>query len=176
LTELFGGSYLNVGQESRNYRIKPFSPEPAKDNLQLHPSFSRADRRSGPSLPARLQGGARALGDREEYLSGRAGAAPAVHLRRHHGQLEGTAAPLDARGPVWILFDDAEDTLTSSDFQTFNFGEWGDAPDVLEPLVFYVLHRAPFISCLTWNSIAGCVEERGTVKLTVPDVSLDSDY
>ena len=32
--------------------------------------------------------------------------------------------------------------LKVSSFQTFNFAGWGDAPEVLEPLLFYVLHRA----------------------------------
>jgi len=41
-----------------------------------------------------------------------------------------------------FLFDNTEDTLSFSRFQTFNFAGWGDAPDVLEPLLFYVLHRA----------------------------------
>ena len=45
-------------------------------------------------------------------------------------------------GSTGFLFDNADDTLTFSNFQTFNFGGWGDAPDVLEPLLFYVLHRA----------------------------------
>jgi type IV secretion system protein VirB4 len=40
------------------------------------------------------------------------------------------------------LFDNTEDTLSFSRFQTFNFSGWGDAPEVLEPLLFYVLHRA----------------------------------
>lgn len=34
-----------------------------------------------------------------------------------------------------------EDTLSFNRFQTFNFAGWGDAPQVLEPLLFYVLHR-----------------------------------
>jgi len=45
-------------------------------------------------------------------------------------------------GQYGFLFDNADDTLTFSNFQTFNFVGWGDAPDVLEPLLFYVLHRA----------------------------------
>jgi type IV secretion system protein VirB4 len=45
-------------------------------------------------------------------------------------------------GQYGFLFDNAEDTLSFSRFQTFNFHGWGDAPDVLEPLLFYVLHRA----------------------------------
>jgi type IV secretion system protein VirB4 len=40
------------------------------------------------------------------------------------------------------LFDNVEDTLSFSRFQTFNFTGWGDSQDVLEPLLFYVLHRA----------------------------------
>ena len=45
-------------------------------------------------------------------------------------------------GQYGFLFDNAEDTLSFSEFQTFNFAGWGDAPEVLEPLLFYVLHRA----------------------------------
>jgi len=45
-------------------------------------------------------------------------------------------------GQYGFVFDNVEDTLTFSSFQTFNFGGWGDAPEVLEPLLFYILHRA----------------------------------
>ena len=45
-------------------------------------------------------------------------------------------------GQYGSLFDNIEDTLSFSRFETFNFQGWGDAPDVLEPLLFYVLHRA----------------------------------
>jgi type IV secretory pathway VirB4 component len=41
LTEIFGGSYLNVGQESRDFRINPFSLNPTKENLQFLFSFFR---------------------------------------------------------------------------------------------------------------------------------------
>ena len=37
----FGGSYLNVGQESRDFAINPFSLPPTKDNLQFLFSFFR---------------------------------------------------------------------------------------------------------------------------------------
>jgi type IV secretion system protein VirB4 len=45
-------------------------------------------------------------------------------------------------GQYGFLFDNHEDSLSFSRFQTFNFQGWGDAPDLLEPLLFYVLHRA----------------------------------
>ncbi len=45
-------------------------------------------------------------------------------------------------GQYGFLFDNVDDTLSFARFQTFNFAGWGDAPEVLEPLLFYVLHRA----------------------------------
>ena len=45
-------------------------------------------------------------------------------------------------GQYGFVFDNVQDTLTFSRFQTFNFHGWNDAPAVLEPLLFYVLHRA----------------------------------
>ena len=49
---------------------------------------------------------------------------------------------MDWAGQYGFLFDNVEDTLSFSRFQTFNFHGWDDAPEVLEPLLFYVLHRA----------------------------------
>ena len=60
---IFGGSYLNVGQDSRDFTINPFSLEPTKENLQfalfILPCVDRG-RRS--TLPDGLQGGAQAVG------------------------------------------------------------------------------------------------------------------
>src|SRR6202522_4134714 len=41
LTEIFGGTYLNVGQESRDFTINPFSLSESKENLQFLFSFFR---------------------------------------------------------------------------------------------------------------------------------------
>ena len=45
-------------------------------------------------------------------------------------------------GQYGFLFDNVDDTLTFSRFQAFNFHGWDEAPEILEPLLFYVLHRA----------------------------------
>ncbi len=45
-------------------------------------------------------------------------------------------------GQFGHLFDNPQDTLTFARFQTFNFDGWSDYPDILEPLLFYVLQRA----------------------------------
>ena len=41
LTEIFGGTYLNVGQESRDFTINPFSLPESKENMQFLFSFFR---------------------------------------------------------------------------------------------------------------------------------------
>src|SRR5260370_36400445 len=45
-------------------------------------------------------------------------------------------------GPYASLFDNADDNLTFARFQTFDFEGMDKIPDQLEPLLFYILHRA----------------------------------
>src|SRR5262249_7513047 len=45
-------------------------------------------------------------------------------------------------GPYAGLFDHVEDTLTCAQFQCFDFEGLDKYPQLLEPLLFYVLHRA----------------------------------
>jgi type IV secretion system protein VirB4 len=58
------------------------------------------------------------------------------------GELKDRLYRWTRQGQYGFLFDNSDDTLSFSQFQTFNFAGWGDAPEVLEPLLFYVLHRA----------------------------------
>ncbi len=143
LTEIFGGSYLNVGQESRDFRINPFSLEPTKDNLQFLFSFFRVliegngqryrlDFKEERKLWAAIEN-MYVVEPEQRRLSTFAEIIGELKERLHRWTQD---------GQYGFLFDNAEDTLTFSDFQTFNFGGWGDAPEVLEPLLFYVLHRA----------------------------------
>jgi type IV secretion/conjugal transfer VirB4 family ATPase len=143
LTEIFGGSYLNVGQESRDFRINPFSLEPTKENLQFLFSFFRVliegtgqryqlDFKEERKLWAAIEN-MYVIEPSQRRLSTFAEIIGELKERLHRWTQD---------GQYGFLFDNAEDTLTFSNFQTFNFGGWGDAPDVLEPLLFYVLHRA----------------------------------
>ena len=59
---------------------------------------------------------------------------------------------LDARLYKWkqggqfgFLFDNPDDTVTLSRFQCFDFQGMKEYPQVLEPLLFYILHRADAI-------------------------------
>ena len=48
-------------------------------------------------------------------------------------------------GQFGFLFDNAEDTVSFSKFQCFDFQGMEQYPEILEPLLFYILHRANHI-------------------------------
>ena len=143
LTTIFGGSYLNVGQDARDFTINPFSLAPTKENIQFLFSFFRVliegnERRYRLDFKEE-----RKLWDAIERI---------YVLEREQrtvssfsniiGELKERLHRWTKGGQYGFLFDNAEDTLSFSRFQTFNFAGWGDAPEVLQPLLFYVLHRA----------------------------------
>ena len=45
-------------------------------------------------------------------------------------------------GQFGFLFDNSEDTISFSQFQCFDFQAMSQYPELLEPLLFYILHRA----------------------------------
>ena len=141
LTRIFGGSYLNVGQESRDFTINPFSLEPTRENLQFLYSLFRVliegdrykldfkEERQLYSAIERmyvLEPDQRTVSNFAEIL----------------GELKQRLHRWTRAGQYGYLFDNPLDTLTFSRFQTFNFHGWNDTPELLEPLLFYVLHRA----------------------------------
>ena len=143
LTEIFGGTYLNFGQESRDFSINPFSLEPTKDNLHFLASFFRVLIEGDDERHRLDYNESRKLWDaiermytvprEQRTLSTFASIVGELGNRLHRWTRE---------GQYGFLFDNAEDTLSFSNFQTFNFAGWTDAPEALEPLLFYVLHRA----------------------------------
>ena len=143
LTEIFGGTYLNVGQESRDFTINPFSLPETKENLQFLFSFFRVliegnDKRYRLDFKEE-----RKLWEAIERMYV---VAPEQRTLSTFSQIIGELKERLHRwtkeGQYGFLFDNIEDTLSFASFQTFNFAGWGDAPEVLEPLLFYVLHRA----------------------------------
>jgi type IV secretion system protein TrbE len=143
LTSIFGGSYLNVGQESRGFAINPFSLGHTKDNLQFLFSFFRVliegnDKRYRMDFKEE-----RKLWHAIERMYV---LEPEQRTVSNFGSIVGEMKDRLhrwSRGGQWgFLFDNVEDTLSFSNFQTFNFHGWDDAPEVLEAMLFYVLHRA----------------------------------
>ncbi|WP_348270135.1 DUF87 domain-containing protein [Edaphobacter paludis] len=143
LTTIFGGSYLNVGQDSRDFTINPFSLSPTKENMQFLFSFFRV-LIEGNGQRYRLDfKEERKLWDAiERVYVLEADQRTLSNFVNIIGELKERLHRWTKDGQYGFLFDNVADTLSFSRFQTFNFAGWDDAPDVLEPLLFYVLHRA----------------------------------
>jgi type IV secretion system protein VirB4 len=143
LTTIFGGSYLNVGRESRDFTINPFSLARTAENMQFLFSFFRtliegsdARHRLDYREERKLWDGIErvyVLEPEQRTIS---------NFANILGELKDRLHRWTRQGQCGFLFDNPEDTLSFSRFQTFNFAGWGDATNVLEPLLFYVLHRA----------------------------------
>ena len=142
ITRMFGGSYLNVGPEGQAFSINPFSLEPTKANLNFLHAF----------LKVLIEGGGKHELTGVEERSLYAAVERIYRLEGKSRTLKNFVAMIGPLGELlhrWTragqfghVFDNVEDTLTLKPFQTFNFDATSIYPDVLEPLLFYILHRA----------------------------------
>jgi type IV secretion/conjugal transfer VirB4 family ATPase len=143
LTHLFGGSYVRVGLESEDLKINPFSLAPTKENLDFLALF----------LKILMQGTRVAELDpaieRDLYhqIENLYAVDPALRtlgvLANTLGHdLAGRLAKWTRGGQFGFLFDNVEDTISFSRFQCFDFQRMNQYPELLEPLLFYILHRA----------------------------------
>ena len=142
LATLLGGRYLEVGLRQHDVTINPFALEPTLEHLHFLHAFVRV----------LLEGddGYRVsdLEDREIYE-----AVENVYVldptqRRLFTLANLLPRALAGRLHKWIgdgryagLFDNVEDTLTVDRLQVFDFEAMRAYPALLEPLLFYVLHR-----------------------------------
>jgi type IV secretion system protein VirB4 len=143
LTQIFGGGYAEVGKDSGSVRINPFSLPNTKEDHQFLFAFLKV-LIEGPEqrFPLDFKEERRLFEaiERMYVLS------PEQRTLSTFCQIVGD---LKERLQRWtgqeqfgFLFDNAADELEFAHFQTFNFDSLRDAPDLLEPLLFYVLHRA----------------------------------
>ncbi len=143
LTHIFAGSSLNVGQDTRDFTINPFSLAPSKENKQFLFSFFRVLIEGNEEKYRLDYKEERKLWDAIErtYML-EPDQRTVSNFANIIGELKERLHRWTRGGQYGFLFDNAEDTLSFARFQTFNFKGWSDAPEVLEPLLFYVLHRA----------------------------------
>ncbi len=147
LTRVFGGTYLNVGLKSPGFTINPFSLEPTHENLNFLYLF----------LCVLIEAGSRyelTIADEKALYATIERVYKLPHEIRTLTNFASILGPLGERLHRWTkdgpqgagqfghLFDNVDDTLAFARFQTFNFDGWSEYPDVLEPLLFYVLQRA----------------------------------
>lgn len=142
LTRLFGGSYLQVHSENRPFTINPFCLPPTKENLLFLFAWVRVLIESGgsPMHPDEEQ-------DLFEQIENLYHVAPeqrrlSTLANIVHKNIRRPLQRWTQGGPYGSLFDNPQDTLTLSLFQTFDFEGMGEVKEALEPLLFYVLHRA----------------------------------
>ena len=142
LTRVFGGTYLNVGMKNPGFTINPFSLSPTDENRNFLFLFLRVLIESGGRYELTVE-------DEKALYTGIERAYKLPAEIRTLTNVASILGPLGERLHRWTragqfghLFDNVEDTLTFSRFQTFNFDGWSEYPDVLEPLLFYVLQRA----------------------------------
>jgi type IV secretion system protein VirB4 len=143
LTHLFGGSYVRVGLESEDFKINPFSLPPTKENLDFLALFLKVllqGQRAGELDPATER-------DLFHQVENLYAVDPALRTLGVLGNTLGhdIASRLSKwtrGGQFGFLFDNAEDTISFSRFQCFDFQRMSQYPELLEPLLFYILHRA----------------------------------
>jgi len=146
LTQLFGGSYVRVGLNSPDFRINPFSLPPTKENLDFLTLFVKVlAHGSAPVTPAEER-------DLYQQIENLYEVDPALRtLSVLANTLERGLANRLAKwikgGQFDFVFDNSADTLTFSTFQCFDFQGMSQYPEVLEPLLFYILHRANAAIC-----------------------------
>jgi type IV secretion system protein TrbE len=146
VTTRLGGTVWRIGLAHRDCTINPFCLEPTAENLEFLGSFVQV---------LLCAGGERRLTtdeDREVYeavasiysldvpqrrLLALTNLLPRSLAQRLHRWVPG--------GPYAEVFDNVDDTLTLQRLQCFDFEGLDRYPLVLEPLLFYVLHRASVV-------------------------------
>ena len=143
LTQLFAGSYARVGLASGDFRINPFSLPPTKENLDFLALFLKVllEGPHGTELDPATE---RELFHQIENLYS---VDPALRTLSVLANTLGRDVALrlskwTCGGQFGFLFDNAEDTISFSRFQCFDFQRMSHYPELLEPLLFYILHRA----------------------------------
>ena len=143
LTRLLGGSYLKIGADAPDYKINPFSLEPTAPNIEFlfslvqvliagsegYQTTTEDDRNIFQAIETLY------VLDRDiRRLKTLAGTLPRHLADRLHKWIEG--------GQYGHLFDNVEDTITLATLQCFDFQGMDEYPQLIQALLFYVLHRA----------------------------------
>ncbi len=142
LATLLQGRYVEIGLRQHGVTINPFALEPTLEHLHFLHAFVRVLLEGEQSY--RLSD----LEDRELYE-----AVENVYMLDRNQRRLFTLSnllprALAARLHKWVdggryasLFDNVDDTLTVDRLQVFDFEAMRAYPVMLEPLLFYVLHR-----------------------------------
>lgn len=122
LTQLFGGSYMQVGIERRSFTINPFSLPPTEENLHFLFSFVKVLIESSGTFRMKDQ--------HERELYGQVASMYRIDPQQRRLMTLVNILPKDLEphlarwvqgGQYGALFDNVEDNLSFAPFQTFDF-------------------------------------------------------
>lgn len=142
LTRAVSGSWFSFGSDSQSVKINPFSLPPTPENLVFLAAFLR--------VLIEMRGFTMSV-DQEQDLYEQIKALYAIDKKHRCLETLACILPRALRQPlsIWLegglysgYFNHVDDALSSAQFQTFNFEGMEKAGDALEPLLFYILHRA----------------------------------
>jgi type IV secretion system protein VirB4 len=143
ITKLFGGSYLRVGLQSESFRINPFSLPPTKENLDFLALFLKVLLSNSESVPLDASTERDVYHQIENLYSVDPSLRTLSVLANTLGRDASERLSKWTRGGQFgFVFDNADDTVSFSTFQCFDFQQMRKYPEILEPLLFYLLHRA----------------------------------
>jgi type IV secretion system protein VirB4 len=142
LTRAFGGTYLNVGMKNSGFTINPFSLPRTHEHQNFLFLFLRVLIEAGGRYELTPEDEKALFAAIERAYKLPAEIRTLTNFTSILGPLGERLYRWTRAGQFGHLFDNPADTLTFSRFQTFNFDGWSDYPDILEPLLFYVLQRA----------------------------------
>src|SRR5581483_3889834 len=142
ITDRFNGAYVRFASRESAPTINPFSLPSSPENLQFLSTLIRV---LVESSGGKLNGAEER--DLFEQIQNLYEIDPSQRRLRTLANV--LPRPLRESLQRWVeggqygtVFDNVHDTLTFARFQTFDFEGMDQAPQVLEPLLFYVLHRA----------------------------------
>lgn len=142
LATLLGGRYLELGLRQHGVTINPFALDPTPEHLHFLHAFTRVLLEGEDAY--RIS----EVEDREIYEAVENLYVLDLSQRRLFTLANLLPRALGARLHKWVgdgryasLFDNADDTLTVERLQVFDFEAMRAYPTLLEPLLFYVLHR-----------------------------------
>jgi type IV secretion system protein VirB4 len=143
LTRYFGGRVLRVSRDRPGFTINPFCLSPSPANLQFLFAFVKVLLQLDGQY-AMTRADDQALYEQLETLyeldpdQRRLFTLANILPRALSHQLQRWVQ----RGQHGTWFDHVEDTVTLASFQYLDFEDLDRVPQVLEPLLFYLLHRA----------------------------------
>ena len=155
---VLGGSTWRIGLTHRDFTINPFCLPPTPEHLHFLFSFVRVLLQSSGQYTLTLHDdrdlyeaieNIYALDPPQRRLLTLSNLLPRALGQQLHRWVQG--------GPYGAVFDNVDDTLTLHQLQCFDFVGLEKFPLVLEPLLFYVLHRTSAV----------VQDERQTARLKV---------